>query len=428
MKPIQQTAAILLCSIAPVFGQVVVQDIHRGPPEKPTRVVLPYVFQSETFDTAMGIFGAWSRFPQEQSMVYATVFGSVNGSWRTWVGAYDLQVPGMGRLFLKPDIMWTSYEQVRAYINGNPAFPDGRAGTHDSDPGDFITNAAKDGSARLGFHYVLPVAGGREHIIHRVQVDQGLRVSEPIGGWSWNPFTSGRSYLLAEPFYRRQEIEHGGGTRTLRSNGVRLALRHDNTDFVLNPSRGSIRSLALTRDWGTFQSSGAWTHLELDLRKFLDLGKTGLHRQRVLALNAWFSDVPSWEEESTDGVSRATRRPPYFEGSVLGGFYRMRAYPENRFSGRSAVFYSAELRAIPRWNPLEKVSILGSPGVEWWQWVLFGEAGRVAGDLDLGTLHADMKLDVGAGVRMFSAGRVGRLDAAFSEEGWSLVAMVGQAF
>ena len=60
--------------------------------------------------------------------------------------------------------------------------------------------------------------------------------------------------------------------------------------------------------------------------------------------------------------------------------------------------------------------------------MLFGEAGRVAKDFDLGTLHADMKLDVGAGVRMFSAGRVGRLDVAFSEEGWSLVAMVGQAF
>jgi hypothetical protein len=38
------------------------------------------------------------------------------------------------------------------------------------------------------------------------------------------------------------------------------------------------------------------------------------------------------------------------------------------------------------------------------------------------------RLDFGAGVRMFSAGQVGRLDAAFSEEGWSLVAMVGQAF
>ena len=42
---------------------------------------------------------------------------------------------------------------------------------------------------------------------------------------------------------------------------------------------------------------------------------------------------------------------------------------------------------MPRWNPLEGMSLLGSPGVEWWQWVLFCEAGRVANDFDLGKLE-----------------------------------------
>ena len=66
--------------------------------------------------------------------------------------------------------------------------------------------------------------------------------------------------------------------------------------------------------------------------------------------------------------------------------------------------------------------------VDWWQWVVFGEVGRVAGDFDVADLHSDMKGDAGIGIRAFSSGGVGRLDVAGSEEGWTALAMFGHPF
>lgn len=411
-----------------VSAQIVVEDVMRADEARTKGIMVPYAFSSETFGAAAGVFAAWWDFPQEQAAVCGTAFGSLNGSWRAWIGAYDLRVPGTQRLFLRPDMMATSYQNVRTYIDGNPEFSGVRAGSNDSDPNDFVEDSGWDGRMRLNFSYLLPWAHGREHIINRVRVEQGVRVSEPVGGASWNPFESGRSYLSAEPFYRRQRIDLDEGKRTLRSNGLKLELRHDNTDFILNPSFGSRKRVAVTRDFGAFQSSDAWTHWELEYRRFIDLGTSGLHRQRVLALDAWLSDVPTWQTETVNGVERVSQRPPYFNGSTLGGFYRMRAFPVNRFSDRSALYYSAELRAMPYWNPLEGFTLFGSPEVEWWQWALFAEAGRVADDLDLTELHEDMKFDVGAGVRAFSAGLVWRLDMSFAKEDWSFIAMVGHSF
>lgn len=422
------TILCLLVMLSTGRAQIVVQDVGRAPTTDGTRIVLPYAFFSETFDTSVGVFGVWPRYPQEQSTLYATAFGSVNGSWRAWIGAYDLRVRGFRRLFLSPDLMGTSYHDVKVYIDGATGFAGVRAGAHGSDAEDHVTAPGWDGGAKLSFRYVLPLGHGREHVVNRVSVDSGVLVSQPVGARSWNPLHSGRTSVMVEPFFRNQELELEEGTRTLRSNGLRLELKHDNTDFVLNPSRGDIKSVAVTRDWGWLESSDSWTHLEAEYRRFVDLGETPRHRQRVLAFDVWVSDVPTWETEVEDGVSRVSRRPPYFDGSTLGGFYRLRAYPVNRFSDRSAVYYSAELRAMPRWNPLEGIAVFGTPGVEWWQWVLFCEAGRVAERFDVGSLHSDMNWDAGLGLRLYSDGLLGRIDVAAAEEGWSMVAMVGHSF
>ncbi len=409
-------------------AQTIVRDVNRASDDEVAGLWLPYVFDSETFGFSVGIAGVISGYPSDSATLFGTFFGSANSSYRAWLGAYDLRVPLGARLFLSPDFTVTEYGNVRAYIDGNSGFPEGRAGSHGSDSEDYVTAPGWDGSVRLSFRYVLPWGHGRDHIINRVQVKQGSLVSDPVGGASWNPLDSGRTYILVEPFYRNQEIDMAEETRTLRSNGIKLEFRHDNTDFFLNPSRGSMTSVAITRDWGLLKSSDEWTHLELDYSKYLGFGETGMHRQRVLALGFWISDVPTWDVPETDDASTVRRRPPYFEGSTLGGVCRMRAYPVNRFSDRSAVYYSAEYRAMPRWNPLEGVSLFGSPEVEWWQWVLFCEAGRVADEFDLGALHSELDWDVGVGLRAYSKGLVGRMDVAFSEEASSALVMIGHSF
>jgi hypothetical protein len=73
-------------------------------------------------------------------------------------------------------------------------------------------------------------------------------------------------------------------------------------------------------------------------------------RQAVLALDAWTGGTPS-RERRADGT--VANRPPAYAGATLGGLWRMRADPSQRFNDRAAIYYAAELRVIPDWNPFE---------------------------------------------------------------------------
>jgi hypothetical protein len=407
-------------------AQLSVRDMN-APPEESTRFVLPYVFSSETFGFSVGAAAMASGIWQDQATFYGTAFVGDNDSYRLLGGAFDLRVPQTERLFVSPYVQVTKYGDVHAYISGNPAFPNQRPGANDSSPDNYITDSAWDARAHLTFRYVLPMGHGKRHINNRVKLNQGLLQSEPVGGDTWDPLQYGRSYVIIEPFYADQHMERDQGQRSLRSNGLRLEMKHDNTDFILNPSRGSVQRLAVTRDWGLGKSTNPWTQWEVELRKFLSLGASEQFRQRVIAFDAWLSDVPTWELKTSGTTVLVDHRPPYFEGSHLGGFNRMRAFPVNRFHDRSALYYSLEYRVIPQWNPFAKLKRLPVE-VKWWQWVVYGEMGRVADDLDLSELHSDLKWDVGIGLRAFSEGGVGRVGIAFAEEGWAALAMFGHPF
>ena len=60
------------------MAQIVVRDVNREYGEEPNWIILPYVFRSETFDTSVGVFGVISKYPQEQSTIYATDLGDVD--------------------------------------------------------------------------------------------------------------------------------------------------------------------------------------------------------------------------------------------------------------------------------------------------------------------------------------------------------------
>ena len=72
-------------------------------------------------------------------------------------------------------------------------------------------------------------------------------------------------------------------------------------------------------------------------------------------------------------------RPPSFAGATLGGLWKMRGYPTQRFSDKSGIYYGAEYRLIPEWNPFKHCTWLQQHlGVQWIQFAPFVEAGRVA--------------------------------------------------
>ena len=104
----------------------------------------------------------------------------------------------------------------------------------------------------------------------------------------------------------------------------------------------------------------------------------------------------------------------------------MRAFPTQRFHDQAAVYYSAELRLIPEWNPFAKIDWVEKYlGIAWWQVVPFVEVGRVALSWELGLLHRSMQWDAGIGVRALAKGILVRIDVAGSSEGLGVQMMVG---
>lgn len=107
----------------------------------------------------------------------------------------------------------------------------------------------------------------------------------------------------------------------------------------------------------------------------------------------------------------------------------MRGFPSQRFNDKAAVYYAAELRMIPHWNPFDAWPELQRyVGVQWIQLAPFIEVGRVAPHWNADALHEDMQWSAGMGVRVWAKGLVGRIDTAFSEEGMGIQMMISQPF
>ena len=107
----------------------------------------------------------------------------------------------------------------------------------------------------------------------------------------------------------------------------------------------------------------------------------------------------------------------------------MRGYPAQRFNDKAAVYYAAELRLIPRWNPFKRWDWLQKyVGILWLQFVPFLEIGRVAPEWSFNRLHTDMKWNAGLGIRAWAKGIVARIDTAYSDEGFEVQMMISQPF
>lgn len=182
----------------------------------------------------------------------------------------------------------------------------------------------------------------------------------------------------------------------------------------------------VSRDFGLFDSDESWTNLESELDFYIPFNFSDRFRQTVLALDTWTSYSPTWDERSNSEVSN---RPPSYTGSTLGGLWRMRGYPSQRFNDKAAIYYAAELRLIPEWNPFEAwPKVQKYVGIQWLQFVPFVEIGRVAPEWSFSRLHSDMKWNVGFGLRAMAQGLVIRIDTAGSDEGIGVQMMVSQPF
>jgi hypothetical protein len=411
------------CHLA--FGQ----SIMVGPDGKFEKSVLnlPFAFYNEDFGFAAAYAYAVIGYPQKQSALISTAMVGHKGSGMGFLMGRDLQMPFWDRLFLDAIVQAGYFQDLDLYVNGNRDFPDERAGSNDSDEDNFVeSDGTWDTFFRLRFKYLLPFGHGRDTIIATQVVDQGMLVEGATGGETWNPFESGLTYLEMQPFYRLQQVDSDDVREDVKTNGLEASLFYDNRDFRFNPSEGSAIRLKLTRDFGWFDSSDSWTVVDTEIDKYFSLGESDWFRQRVFAFNFWTAYSPTWDEQENGDVENG---PPSYAGATLGGLWRLRGYPSQRFSDKAAIYYAAEYRMIPRWNPFENWDrIQEFVGVQWLQFVPFVEVGRVAPDWGVSRLHEDMKWCAGLGLRLWAKGLVVRIDTAVSEEQVGVQMMVAQPF
>ena len=434
-KALHVTLLVTILSLLPVqvFAQEVVLDQSESLYEKRTGW-LPYLFASDSLGTAIGAAGFTAGVIQPQTSMFGTAFVTSNDSVLL-SGAFNNYRPGnKGRLLIDSFILADHFTDQRFY--GGPTQP-GQAppGTNDSDPESFTTGISNELTFSVDFKYRLAIGSIKNDPIAVYRLKQGLLDSGPPGGDTWNPVTNGQTTVGSKFFYTYRDLNdftlNQPVTATVdekvvaRTNGIKLWLQHDNTDFPRNPARGSRQVFNLYRDFGLLDSDNSWTNIQASLSKYFDLGKSDWFNQKVLALNFWTSDTLDWERNPDGSVNH---RPPPNYGSELGGFDRLRGYSDGRFHDKSAVNYTAEMRFIPKLQPLDDFPLLNYFQIDWWQVAPFIEAGRVAPSYNTDLYFKDLKWNVGLGFRLMAFRAVFRLDIAVGEEGGTLWAMISQPF
>lgn len=383
--------------------------------------VLPYLFYTDAIEfTLGGLFiseGIW----QPQLNMSATAYTSANDSNGVWIDINDIKLTN--RIGLQLEAFTQRWTDIKIY-SANEA----TLGNRNSSRDNFLQSDGRESVWDLSAFFVLPMGSVKDNPIHEYRLNSLgiLDDSSASGGRDWNPLHSGRSIITTGLYYNNisfEDVQQQGNFQ--RSLAAYLTAEYDNTDYFRNPTYGSRQSFTLKHDWGGSHSDVAWTTLEMNLSKYIDLGTTNWNRQQVLAFNVWYKTTPSWDKLDNNRY----QRPPIYQRAGLGGFDRMRAYLTQRYNDHSAVYYSAEYRVIPVKNIFSNLGFLDSViKVRWMQVVAFAEIGQVNNCFDFKELHKDMQWDMGLGIRALANGMVIRFDAAYGDEGGALSIFVGQTF
>lgn len=390
---------------------------------------LPYGFSTDSMGTTLGIAAFTAGKLQPTSSLFLSGYASSNDSWGVVGAGRNIQIPGADRFFFDAFLFAGHFTDSRYYVDldGDAAFP--AAGSNDSKADDFVSGVSNDAQMEATVKYVIPIGDGVEHPLSIYRLNQGLLATETERVSSWNPFRNGKTTVETSLFGRYQDLAEVTQPDLLmaRTNGLSFKLAHDHTDFARNPVQGSRQSFTLSRDFGWFGSSDSWTNLQLDVSKFTDLGSSHWFRQRVAALNFWTSHSPTWRVDNV-GPRQISHRPPPYMGSTLGGYNRLRAYPSGRFNDKSAVYYSGELRLMPKTGSLRDYRLLSYFDVDWIQLAPFVEMGRTAPTYERELFFEDLKYSVGIDLRVMAFRNVLRIGWSYTDEGNQIWAMVGQPF
>lgn len=398
------------------------------------RVWLPYAFSTESFGLSAGVAVIQNDVLNEGNSWIATAFASKNDAQFVSIYTTNYRPSWSKRLTIDGGFYLFPNPAVRGYFPTNPFNPvdnpSTMAGSNSSSPDDYVETEGNNNFGRILFHYLLPWGDGADNIDRTIHLTKGIVSDGSVPVTAYNPLKSGRSYINIIPSREVQVYtDENSSKHALVSNVVKFEYAYENVDFNRNPSYGSKTKISLARDFGWFDSEDQYTYVTAEYTKYFSLGSTNRLAQQVIALNAWTADTPSWVESATaDGKVSISGRPTPFDGAKLGGIYRLRAYPTNRYNSRAAIYYSAEYRATFKYNPISQSKLLQPFQIDWFQGVVFAETGRVSNRYDLKELHSDMKYDAGVGLRSMIFQQVFRFDVAYGEEGTNMWVMFGHPF
>jgi len=422
--------------LAPPSLRAQVIALDQGMSKEDTRTGwVPYLFATDSLGTAVGVAAFASGKHQPQLSLFGTALVTSNDSSLISGAVSNFRVAG-SRFFIDGFVLADHFTDQRfyGYVEQDPAV---RGGSNDSDSSAFVTGVSDELTANVTLKFRAPIGSIRDDPLAVYELREGFVESGPTGGDTWNPLTNGQTTFAIGFFSTYRDLrDFTAGDNGIdvveeqlaaRTNGLEFWVEYDNTDFPRNPSRGSRQLLKISRDFGWGSSSNSWTNIEADLTKYLDLGSSNWFRQRVVALNLWISDTSTWEA-SPENPNVIAHRPPPGYGSSLGGFDHLRGYPSGRFHDKAAAYYGAELRLIPRAQPLRNLPILRHLEIDWWQVVPFVEVGRVGPEVSSNLFLRNLKWSAGVGLRLMAFRLPVRLDVAYSAEGTSLWAMYGQPF
>jgi hypothetical protein len=417
----------------PVPGSAAERITKYDPPEEMQKtrrmLVVPFPYYNESIGPGIGAAAIAQGYVQPQMLTVGSAMASGEGTHVFFLMVRNGRAPFMERLILEPQICQNTFKSVRSYVLNNPAYPNERSASNDSDEDNYLEADGTDFWFECKLRFLLPLGDGESGLAPRVKLDRGVPIARDDASRVWNPMASGRTYIELNPFYRNRDTQDElDQDLTQKTAGLDFALTYDNTDYWPNPSEGSYQSLFISRDWGGLGSSAPWTVIGADIHKYLSLGESRYARQRVLAFDLWTVNCLTWDSFDVKGGGNVYHRPPSYKGGNLGGLWKLRGYPATRFNDQAAIYYAMEYRYTLAWNPLKDFTLNNRLEVDWFQLVGFGELGRVAPDWDAATLHRDMKWSIGAGARTMVNGIIVRADLGVSAEGSLVQLFIGQPF
>ncbi|WP_428774974.1 BamA/TamA family outer membrane protein [Vibrio sp.] len=395
---------LLLCSGLMIVSSV--SSATESTPEPRDRALLPYYFNTDTLGNTVGVAGVMKGIGQPQAGLFGLGLYSDKKSHISLLAAFDYALGDS----------WLFNGQVyQARLNKSPYYVDQQGG-NDSAITDLTLTDGRESYAEAEFRYLLPwgsvASRGLDAAFdHRRDVQFG------------SPLETGISSVIVKPFYTYRKL--ASLSESERATGVSIKFDWDNRDVKQNPTRGSHSSLDLTLGGDEWRRDRSWWKWELQTSQYYALGPLGQTLdQQVIAFDFYAADTPSW----ADCDQQTCTLPPEQEQVRLGGLYRLRGYTAGRYHGRSAIHYSLEYRATPRWQPLNDIPVINYYHFGWWQWVAFAEIGRVSNQADWAQLHKDMRWTLGGGIRFQVEGITVRTEMATSADEQSLVVMINQPF